>query len=147
MNNRQYIKAYQTSEHAGNLEKSSHEIIRSLIFELVNSMEKVIIDIHDNQAEKLDYPRSNNISKKDFAKKKSKNLSKALSIIYGLQTCLDFDKSPEIAGNLFQLYEYARQQIISSFSQGTSDGIIKASQVIKEILDGWEKIPSEAKKI
>ena len=87
------------------------------------------------------------MSKKEIALKKSKNMSKSLSIIYGLQTCLDFDKAPEIAGNLFQLYEFARQKIISSFTKKDTDGINQAIAVIREILDGWQKIPYRREKV
>ena len=76
---------------------------------------------------------------------KSKNLSKALSIIYGLQTSLDFDKALEISNNLFQLYEYCRQEIIKGFSQKIEYGVIKAIDIIKQIMEGWEEIPSQEK--
>ena len=66
-----------------------------------------------------------------------KNLSK-LSIIYGLQTSLDFDKALEIANNLFQLYEYCRHEIIRGFSQKFKDGILKAIDVINQTMEGWE---------
>ena len=71
-----------------------------------------------------------------------KNLSKSLSIIYGLQTSLDFDKAVEIANNLFQLYEFCRHEIIKGFSQKIEDGILKAIDDINQIMEGWEKIPS-----
>jgi flagellar protein FliS len=64
-----------------------------------------------------------------------------------LQTCLDFDKAPEIAGNLFQLYEFARQKVISSFTKKDTDGINQATAVIREILDGWQSIPMENRNI
>ena len=77
-----------------------------------------------------------------YARQKSKNLTKSLSIIYGLQTSLDFDKALEIANNLFQLYEYCRHEIIRGFSQKIEDGILKAIDVVKQIMEGWEEIPS-----
>ena len=87
-----------------------------------------------------------NESDKNLAKKnrqiKAKNLSKSLSILYGLQTSLDFDKALEIATNLFQLYEYCRQEIIKGFSQKIENGIVKAISIINQILEGWEEIPS-----
>ena len=76
------------------------------------------------------------------ARQKSKNLSKSLSIIYGLQTSLDFDKALEIANNLFQLYEYCRHEIIKGFTNKIEDGISKAIDVINQIMEGWEEIPS-----
>ena len=65
-----------------------------------------------------------------------------MSIIYGLQTCLDFDKALEIATNLFQLYEFCREQIIKGFTQKKEDGILKAIDIVSQIMEGWEKIPS-----
>ena len=80
--------------------------------------------------------------KEKNARQKSKNLSKSLSIIYGLQTSLDFDKALEIANNLFQLYEYCRHEIIKGFSHKIEDGILKAIDVINQIMEGWEEMPS-----
>ena len=56
-------------------------------------------------------------------------------------------KSPEIAGNLFQLYEFARQQVIKGFTQKDSVGVKQAMEVIREILNGWKEIPFEERKI
>ena len=144
MVNNSYINAYKKAENSMNSVKSSHEIIRELMFRLANSMDKIVIDINEHSNNKFDYK---NISKKELALNKSKNMSKSLSIIYGLQTCLDFDKSPEIAGNLFQLYEFARQKVISSFTEKDADGINQAIAVIREILAGWESIPLEERKL
>ena len=116
------------------------------MFQLVNCMEKIVIDIN-NVKPNNDQLKKDKVLQEKINNKKSKNLSNALSIIYGLQTSLDFDKAPEIAGNLFQLYEFSRQQIISGFSQSLTDGIIKAINVIKELLDGWQSIPSSERKI
>ena len=144
MLNNSYINAYKKAENSMNSVKSSHEIIRELMFRLANSMDKIVIDINEHSNNKFDYK---NISKKELALNKSKNMSKSLSIIYGLQTCLDFDKSPEIAGNLFQLYEFARQKVISSFTKKDADGINQAIAVIREILAGWQSIPLEERKL
>ena len=144
MVNNSYINAYKKAENSMNSVKSSHEIIRELMFRLANSMDKIVIDINEHSNNKFDYK---NISKKELALHKSKNMSKSLSIIYGLQTCLDFDKSPEITGNLFQLYEFARQKVISSFTEKDADGINQAIAVIREILAGWQSIPLEERKL
>jgi flagellar biosynthetic protein FliS len=144
MENKNYINAYKTAENSMNAVKSSHEIIRELMFQLANSLERVVIDINEYTDDISNYK---NTTKKEVALKKSKNMSRCLSIIYGLQTCLDFDKSPEIAGNLFQLYEFARQQVIKGFTQKDSVGVKQAMEVIREILDGWKEIPFEERKI
>ena len=118
------INAYKKTQQSSNAVTSSHEIVRTLMKELVNSMQKIVLDIQDERKRKQD---------------------KSLSIIYGLQTSLDFDKALEIANNLFQLYEYCRYEIIRGFSQKIEDGIIKAIDVVNQIMEGWEEIPSDVK--
>ena len=146
MTNNQYKKAYKKTQHSINTVTSSHEIVRTLMKELVNSMQKLVLDIQDDKARKADKFITDNGQDEKNIQKKSKNLSKSLSIIYGLQTSLDFDKALEIANNLFQLYEYCRQEIIKGFSQKIEDGIIKAIDIIKQIMEGWEEIPSFERK-
>ena len=142
MTNNEYINAYKKTQQSSNTETSSHEIVRTLMKELVNSMQKIVLDIQDERTRKIDKFTINKAQEEKITQNKSKNLSKSLSIIYGLQTSLDFDKALEIANNLFQLYEYCRQEIIKGFSQKIEDGIIKAIDIIKQIMEGWEEIPS-----
>ena len=146
MTNNEYIQAYKKTQQSTNTVTSSHEIVRTLMKELVNSMQKLVLDIQDDRVRKSDEFIANIPKDTKNIQKKSKNLSKSLSIIYGLQTSLDFDKALEIANNLFQLYEYCRQEIIKGFSQKIEDGIIKAIDIIKQIMEGWEEIPSFERK-
>ena len=134
MTNKEYITAYQKTKFSTNSVKSSHEIIRELMFQLSNSLQKFVIDINEYSGD----PTEHNSSKKEVALKKSKNMSKCLTIIYGLQTCLDFDNAPDIAGNLFQLYEFARQQVIKGFTSKDATGVQQALEIIREILNGWK---------
>ena len=142
MKNNEYLNAYKKTQQSSNTETSSHEIVRTLMKELVNSMQKIVLDIQDDRTKKIDKFTIDKAQEEKITQNKSKNLSKSLSIIYGLQTSLDFDKALEIANNLFQLYEYCRQEIIKGFSQKIEDGIIKAIDIIKQIMEGWEEIPS-----
>ena len=142
MINTEYINAYKKTQQSSNTETSSHEIVRILMKELVNSMQKIVLDIQDDRSKKVDKFTIDKAQEGKITQNKSKNLSKSLSIIYGLQTSLDFDKAMEIANNLFQLYEYCRQEIIKGFSQKIENGIIKAIDIIKQIMEGWEEIPS-----
>ena len=137
MTNKEYITAYQKTKFSTNSVKSSHEIIRELMFQLSNSLQKIIIDINEYPS---DQTKNQYISKKEEALKKSKNMSKCLTIIYGLQTSLDFDNAPDIAGNLFQLYEFARQQVIKGFTNKDAGGVQQALEIIREILNGWKDI-------
>ena len=148
MANQEYLNAYKKAQLSSNSVSSSHEIVRVLMKELINSMQKIVLDIQSDKNrnikkgthDKLDTTFDDNIYKN-----KSRNLSRSLSIIYGLQTSLDFDKALDIANNLFQLYEYCRHEIIRGFSQKIEDGIIKAIEVVMQILEGWNEIPSTEK--
>ena len=142
MTNSQYINAYKKTQQSSSAVSSSHEIVRTLMKELVNSMQKIVLDIQDTRIRKQDQFLVNKVFEEKNALHKSKNLSKSLSIIYGLQTSSDFDKALEIANNLFQLYEYCRYEIIKGFSHQIEDGITKAIDVVKQIMEGWEKLPS-----
>tara|TARA_B100000575_G_C22666149_1_gene406925 strand:- start:1 stop:438 length:438 start_codon:yes stop_codon:yes gene_type:complete len=142
MTNNEYISAYKKTQQSSNAVTSSHEIVRTLMKELVNSMQKIVLDIQDDRKRKKDHFLVDRDFEEKNARHKSKNLSKSLSIIYGLQTSLDFDKALEIANNLFQLYEYCRHEIIKGFSKQIENGIIKAIEVINQIMEGWEEIPS-----
>jgi len=146
MTNNEYINAYKKTQQSSNTETSSHEIVRTLMKELLNSMQKIVLDIQDDRSKKIDKFLLDKAQEEKITQTKSKNLSKSLSIIYGLQTSLDFDKALEIANNLFQLYEYCRQEIIKGFSQKIENGIIKAIDIIKQIMEGWEEIPSLERK-
>ncbi len=142
MKNNQYINEYKKTQQSSNAVTSSHEIVRALMKELVNSMQKIVLDIQDQRKKKQNQYLVDKALEEKNVRYRSKNLSKSLSIIYGLQTSLDFDKALEIANNLFQLYEYCRHEIIKGFSQKIEDGIVKAINIIKQIMEGWEEIPS-----
>ena len=143
MTNSQYINAYKKTLQSSSSVTSSHEIVRTLMKELVNSMQKIILDIQDEGKRKQNQILVDKNLEEKTARHKSKNVSKSLSIIYGLQTCLDFDKAPEIAINLFQLYEFVRQQVIRGFSKKDASVVIQASEIIGEILSGWKEMSTE----
>ena len=142
MTNNQFINEYKKTQQSSNEVTSSHQIVRILMKELINSMQKIVLDIQDEKKRKLDRFMIDRAFEEKNTRNKSKNLSKSLSIIYGLQTSLDFDKALEISNNLFQLYEFCRYEVIRGFSNKIEDGIIKAIDVVKQIMEGWEEIPS-----
>jgi flagellar protein FliS len=140
MQNNFNLNLYKKSEQSSNATKSPHEIVRFLMENLLKSMKNIQDcdkNIDKNTSELSTLAEMN---KKEIASFKSKNASKALTIIYSLQISLDFDKTPEIAKNLFQLYEFCRVQIINSLLNKTKSGLIKAIEALKEILDGWLNI-------
>ena len=143
MTNCQYINAYKKTLESSSSVTSSHEIVRTLMKELVNSMQKIVLDIQDEMKRNQNQISIDKNLKEKTARHKSKNVTKSLSIIYGLQTCLDFDKAPEIAINLFQLYEFVRQQVIKGFTKKDATMVIQASEIVGEILNGWKELSTQ----
>ena len=124
-------EAYKQAENIGLAEVTNpHEIVQTMFNELIKSMslfEKSFID-----------QKSSEIRSSSFAR--------SLTIIYSLQTSLDFEKGGEISNNLFRIYEYSRQQLIKDLKNGKPDGVINAIHIIKEIADAWNQIADEVKK-
>ena len=143
MTNSQYINAYKKTLQSSRSVTTSHEIVRTLMKELVNSMQKMVLDIQDEGKRKQNQITIDKNLEEKTARHKSKNVSKSLSIIYGLQTCLDFDKAPEIAINLFQLYEFVRQQVIKGFTKKDANVVNQASEIVGEILSGWKDMSTQ----
>lgn len=65
----------------------------------------------------------------------------ALSRIYILQKCLDFEAGGELAKNLFKTYEHARKTTITYMTGKTPKvELEKTVSYIEIILEGWKEI-------
>ena len=69
--------------------------------------------------------------------RKSNHFTRSLTMLYGLQSCLNFDEGGEVAENLFRLYEYARVQLLSTSQTGQIDGTQVAISALTEIREAW----------
>ena len=81
-------------------------------------------------------------SHKDTGKKevRSRQFSRSLSIIYALQSSLNFEDGGEIANNLFSLYEYSRQQLLKDWQDQTGENTLKAIEALDEIRQAWHEL-------
>ena len=76
---------------------------------------------------------------------KEQNLEIALTRIYLLQKCLDFEAGGDLAKNLFRVYEHVRQEIIkNSISDTDKIDLENAIVYITLIYDGWREIINKA---
>ena len=102
-----------------------HKIIEEILKDLVKNMQTL--------AYSLDHePVISSI--------KSNSFSKSLTAIYILQSSLDFEVGEQIAENLFQIYEFAKESIMKGFTKRDSKLVYDAIPPIDEILDGWKQI-------
>ena len=133
MNYNQITQAYQNAERQALEEMNDpHLIVLTMYDALLKSMQMFEANI--------------DLKNGGDAELKSKHFARALTIIYALQSSLDFEKGESIATNLFQLYEFARQQMIADLGKGIAEGTPKAMQALSEIRDAWQAIGTEVKK-
>jgi flagellar protein FliS len=133
MNYQNITQAYQNAERQALEEMDDpHLIVLTMLNALLKSMQifEANIDLRAGGDHEL----------------KSKHFARALTIIYALQSSLDFEKGESIATNLFQLYEFARQQMIADLGKGIAKGTPKAMDALSEIRDAWQAIGTEVKK-
>lgn len=76
--------------------------------------------------------------------RKGDNLTRSLTMLYGLQSCLNFEEGGEIAENLFRLYEYARVQLLNTSRTGEIDGTQTAIDAVTEIREAWSVMDPKA---
>ncbi len=117
-----------------------------------NSEKKAVIEAEDSHAMVLllfdELIKTARIFSKNISadtgdlKLRSETMSKALTIIYALQSSLDFERGGEIAENLYRLYEYTREQILIDNKSGKAAGILVAISSLEDIREAWVEIRS-----
>ena len=123
------MEAYTKTDHTNVVEGNDPVAIVALLFdELIRAMQDFI---QHSDPEK---------GKKDV---RSRQFSRSLTIIYALQTSLNFEEGGDIANNLFRLYEYARQQLLQDWKDNTIEGTEKAIISLDEIRDAWHQLSRE----
>jgi len=117
---------YQSTERNALAEtEDPHKLVLIMFDALIKSME-IYIDNIDLKTADLDL--------------RSKHFSRSLTIIYSLQSSLDFEKGGEIATNLFQTYEFARQMIIGSIKDMDGEGPKRAVSLLSDIREAWAQM-------
>ena len=128
MNYSKMLEAYSNSEKKAVIEaEDSHAMVLLLFDELIKTARIF----------------SQNIKVKNGNQEvKSENMSKALTIIYALQSSLDFERGGEIAENLYRLYEYTREQILIDNKSNEAAGVLVAISSLEDIREAWVEIRS-----
>ena len=123
MSTNKFINAYKNASREAVAESEDPQaLIMVLLDELLRAMRAYVTIVE----------------KQDDAKaRKNDNLTRSLTIIYGLQSCLNFEEGGEIAENLFKLYEYSRVQLLNTSTTGETVGMNAAIQAISDIREAW----------
>ena len=129
MNFHAMMKEYKTVDIESKLGKEDpHEFVRIVLNELLTNMKTLSLALREG-------PKVSSV--------KSRAFSQSLASIMVLQSSLDFENGQPIAGNLNDLYNYCRTEIIKSYRELSTEGIESAILVITDIFEAWVEIGKE----
>ena len=123
MTTKKILNAYKNANRDAVVESEDPQaLIMILLDELLRAMR--------SYANLVDKDKSNEA-------RKNNQFTRSLTMLYGLQSCLNFDEGGEIAENLFRLYEYARVQLLNTSQTGQIDGTQVAISALTDIREAW----------
>ena len=121
------MHAYKKSDQDAIVESDDpHAMIFFMFEELIRAMNKFVVNVEDAEGS---------------PEERAKSLTRALSIIYGLQTSLNFEDGGEIAENLFRLYEFIKNSVLNYKEK--IDDLIASIQIVSELYESWCSINSK----
>ena len=100
----------------------------------------ILISCFDELIKSVKIFQKNIVPNTDNFRKKSSSFSRALTILYTLQSSVDFEKDLNVAKSLFQVYEYTRVNLIEEFKSCKVNKSINALTALTEIRDSWKSI-------
>ena len=131
MATKKILDAYKNANREAVVESDDPQaLIMLLLDELLRAMRGYVSGVSKNDSKEM---------------RKNDQFTRSLTMLYGLQSCLNFDEGGEIAENLFRLYEYARVQLLHTSQTGETDGTQVAISSISEIREAWSVMEPRAK--
>ncbi|TAL45931.1 MAG: flagellar export chaperone FliS [Methylovulum sp.] len=123
------MKQYQqVSIHSGIMDASPHRLVQML---MEGFLERIAI-------------AKGNIVRKEIAKK-GENISRAITIVNGLQASLNKEAGGELAENLSNLYDYMSLRLVVANSNNDESILDEVAGLMQEIKTGWDNMPDEYK--
>jgi len=123
------MKQYQqVSIHSGIMDASPHRLVQMLM---------------EGFLERIAFAKGN-IARKEIAKK-GENISRAITIVNGLQASLNKEAGGELAENLSNLYDYMSLRLVIANSSSDESILDEVASLMLEIKTGWDNMPDEYK--
>ncbi len=110
---------YKKAQNDGIDQTNPYEIFKKINYELLRSLQII----------------SQKIEKKEIDDVRQRNFTKALTIIYTLQTSLDFDKELKLSSDFFRFYEFCRKKLIEGITSLKSKEILKSAVNLDKMFD------------
>jgi flagellar protein FliS len=115
---------YQSVDLASRVEGATpHRLVQIMFDELLKSLDALAVAVR----------------RRDLVQRGQRQ-SRALAILNGLETSLDFEKGGEIATGLAAIYRKARRTVIDACRADDADAIAHASTQLGEIASAWSAI-------
>ena len=102
--------------------------------------QSILIKCYDELLKSIKAFQQNIVPNSDNFRRKSNSFSKALTILYTLQSSIDFEKDLKIAKYLFQIYEFTRLALINEFKTCKVEKSLLATSALREIRDTWKNL-------
>ncbi|MCC5791823.1 MAG: flagellar export chaperone FliS [Legionellaceae bacterium] len=119
-----YHKQYQNLELSTRIEEASpHELINLLL-----------------QGARTNIATAKGCIQRGNTKGKGEHIGKAIDIIDGLKSCLDYDNGGDIASNLGQLYDYIQQVLLRANLDSSESLLTEANTLLTEVHEAWQSI-------
>jgi len=103
---------------------------------------KLIQLLYNGALERINMARAR-MQAKDYAGK-GKLIGKAIEIIGGLKSFLDFEKGGELAARLEGLYDYMERTLLEASARNDVAKLDEVADLLRSIKGGWDGIREEA---
>ena len=71
------------------------------------------------------------------------NLQKAQKIVTELMSSLDMHRGGEVSRNLFALYSYVQNELVTANVEDRQDSIVNAMSTMRELREGWAELEKQ----
>ncbi len=116
--------SYQSVDLASRIEGASpHQLVQVMYEELLKALDAMAVATRRG----------------DLAQRNARQ-ARALAILTGLETSLDFEKGGEIARGLVAIYREARRLLIAAGRENDADKARQARDMLFEIASAWEAL-------
>lgn len=102
---------------------------------------KLIQLLYNGALERINMAKAR-IQQKDYSAK-AQLLNKAIEIIGGLRSFLDFEKGGELALRLESLYDYMERTLLEASARNEVAKLDEVADLLRSIKDGWDGIREE----
>ena len=117
---RRYAAVHSGSRVEG---ATPHALVKILFDELLIALEATMLAERNNDRLKV-----------------SDKQARAMSILFALESSLDFDRGGDVATGLAQIYREARRLLLVSAKEHVIEPVEQARAMIAEIADAWNQI-------